>query len=210
MVDHKPLPDTPAGALSIEGKSHQAELIRHILSEVQDPAIESKQEKWACAVENALDELGICVAQGNWLSGVKKGRKIKRIQRIQTTADTSKEAQGEEVSKTAAVPGTTAALEQLALEQLRQSISRPLPAQGSCVEHLLLCVAQPGSRMTLPQEHNGFTIVPANVGCRFTSGVFSLSSTNDSAILYGLNEWDSQLYPLPRYTALTMYRPQPT
>jgi 1-phosphatidylinositol-3-phosphate 5-kinase len=84
----------------------------------------------------------------------------------------------------------------LALEQIRHIIQLPtVPAPKPFPKHLLLTLAPSGSRVVVPAEDSGFDLVPANISCVFSSGIYSLpdSPTHDaggSVILYGLEEWD--------------------
>jgi 1-phosphatidylinositol-3-phosphate 5-kinase len=84
----------------------------------------------------------------------------------------------------------------LALQQIREIASQPTPSTSfPAAKHLLLCVAPLNSRSALPAEDSGFDLIPDNVGCTFTAGIFSLPEDNShdanaDNIICGLNEWD--------------------
>jgi 1-phosphatidylinositol-3-phosphate 5-kinase len=84
----------------------------------------------------------------------------------------------------------------LALEQIRHITELPtVPAPNPFPKHLLLTVAPPGSRVAVPAEDSGFDLVPANISCVFSSGVYSLPDdptheARGGVVLYGLEEWD--------------------
>jgi 1-phosphatidylinositol-3-phosphate 5-kinase len=47
-----------------------------------------------------------------------------------------------------------------------------------------------GSRVPVPAEDSGFDLIPANIGCTFVPGTFSLQDT-ENTILYGSSQWIS-------------------
>lgn len=83
MAISKPLPAIPklaigATTLSVGARAHRSRLIRHILSQTQEPGIESRRDGWAYVLEEVLDDLGDAMARGEWFSGVKQRRALKR------------------------------------------------------------------------------------------------------------------------------------
>ncbi|KAJ7127895.1 hypothetical protein C8R44DRAFT_873667 [Mycena epipterygia] len=210
MANHKPLPAVPSVAtvanlttLSVEAREHRGRFIRHILSDV-----ELDEELWATALEDALDALGDAVARGRWLAGVKRGRRApveqpprKTISRTDTMASSLSDASStvsdasKQTAESVSVSFPQGPVDD-ALRQIRELAAQPaIPNPKPEPRHLLLCAAPLGSRISVPNEDSGFDLIPANVGCVFKPGVFSLpeddGSDEPSSILYGLAEWDA-------------------
>jgi len=107
MANQKPLPAIPNApkltTLSVEAKSHRSRFIRQLLSETQDPLPDSGREAWACALEDALDELGDSIGRGEWLSGIKRSRKFRKARRDaekrKVNADKTKKSQETAIGK---------------------------------------------------------------------------------------------------------------
>lgn len=86
---HKPLPSVPSdpagsssiannlGRLTIEGRAHLRQFIKHALAE---GSIEHS-EGWSAAIEVALNDLGESLAHGCWLAGLKTKRKAENAKR---------------------------------------------------------------------------------------------------------------------------------
>lgn len=205
MTDHKPLPAIPAvvtvpnlTTLSIEARGHRGRFIRHILA---DAELDDTAEVWASALEDALDTLGDAVGRGRWLAGVKRGRRervdhIAPARKPMTRTDTMASQQSHVSEQPAdSVVSFPQSPDEEALRQIRELASQPmLPSPKLEPKHLLVCVAPLGSRVVVPNEDSGFDLIPANVGCVFKPGAFSLPEDNSDeplSILYGLAEWDS-------------------
>ncbi|KAF9456920.1 hypothetical protein BDZ94DRAFT_1326638 [Collybia nuda] len=203
MVDNKPLPPVPINltTLTIDARAHRARLIRHLLSEACDPGLESRREGWAAVLEEALDELGRRVSKDDWLNGIRKARQARRVtrQRQKGFGETAKlqdaaqaknaKRQGDEGVESIE-PSKDGSFEVLpAVENPRQSLSKPTQLKNE--RHVLLCVTPLGSRLPVPSEDSGFDLVPANIGCTFASGTFSLQDTEyeSNTILYGNSQW---------------------
>ncbi|KAF7986678.1 hypothetical protein HWV62_20180 [Athelia sp. TMB] len=235
-ASHKPLPSIPrrrsdfqrtTSYLTVEGREHLRTLIRSTLAgDEQVWREEGVRDTWAIALECALDELGKNIANGGWLTGVKRGRmaaKARRAAELRTMAEekvakqaedslsvkgkgkyeSSEDAQKAEkdLPMTPSRPSssTTTGHQKLALQQLRELISQPtLPTPKPTAKYLLLCVKPLGKTPSV--EDSGFDLVPHNTACNFQSNVFSLSEDlpdgDRNTVLYGLHEWDVKAYPL--------------
>lgn len=212
MINRKPLPTIPTDrnvtTLSVEAQHHRSRLIRHILSEVQEPTIENKRESWACTFEDVLDDLSLNIARGDWLHGVKRRREATRVVRKKRCA-VGQPKQAEEGKKVVAsvnhfceaIPQETSTSSTshrhqdigLTLKEMQELASKP--TSNNLLNHLLLCLAPLGSRAALPTEDSGFSLIPASIGCVFAPGIFLLpdaGSNVTSEVLYGLVEWESQ------------------
>lgn len=227
MATSKPLPALPrlaigATTLSVGARAHRSRLIRHILSQTQEPGVESRRDGWAYVLEEVLDDLGDATVRGEWFSGVKQRRVLKRA-RLEKKAhaekkDTESERKTTEKSKdkkegsaTSTVIKATEVVNPAAaaqspvdiLKDIRSLASnRVLPeSTGSPPSYLVLCVAPHGSRTPLPAEDSGFDIVPANIGCSFFTGTYSLHVTDSdeltTTVLYGLREWEGKQPSIP-------------
>ncbi|KAG5643166.1 hypothetical protein DXG03_001496 [Asterophora parasitica] len=179
MVDQKPLPALPVpAALAIDARQHRARLIRHFLSEVHETGIESRQEGWASVFEEVLDQLGQNLSQNKWLEGVRKWREqqweVKKRERVLLRRDIVK-------AKARVEPGTpTVGSTVTSSKDLPPT--PPSVSQKASAKHLLLCVAPPGRK--IPSEDSGFDMVPANIGCTFLPGTYSLQ-LEAQTILFG-------------------------
>ncbi|TFK37716.1 hypothetical protein BDQ12DRAFT_684579 [Crucibulum laeve] len=206
MADHKPLPAIPSGStfstLSVEARGHRSRLIRHILSETQEPGIDHRRDGWAYALEEALDEMGQAMSREEWLDGIHRGREVRRLTRQEQKENVQDTVKGMSVqAEGPTVAETTLELSQLqakppgedSVKQLRALTSRPpLPSEKPNPSHLLLCASPYGRRAPLSANDSGFDMVPANIGCVFASGIFAFPHEgDDSAILYGLREWEA-------------------
>ncbi|KAE9404217.1 hypothetical protein BT96DRAFT_935786 [Gymnopus androsaceus JB14] len=183
--DTKPLPPTPdLMRLSVKAREHRARFIRFVLSELDDIWLEHNLEEWANVFEDVLDDLGNSVGQGQWLSGIKRGRKQKQKPKLEKENSTSDQ-----------------------LKQLRQIVAEPdVPSRIRRSKHLILCLAPLGTRV--PEEDSGFDIVPLSFGCKFTTGSFILPEDPDNldAILYGFQDWEGGTFTLKGVPSPQHYR----
>ncbi|KDR71610.1 hypothetical protein GALMADRAFT_253980 [Galerina marginata CBS 339.88] len=191
MADHKPLPALPASyalaTLSVEARNHRGRLIQRFLSDIHEPGIQNRRDDWVYVFEEVLDELSYQLSRGDWLASVKRGKRKARSQGRSASEGkppaVEAAANGDEAK---ALPSTPP------LNQLQSLAARPALAESA--GHLLLCVAPHGSRLPLPTEDSGFDILPANIGCSFSSGSFVLQNVEDefeNTILYGLSGFDA-------------------
>lgn len=222
MVTSKPLPAIPtlamsATTLSVGARAHRSRLIRHILSQTQEPGVESRQDGWAYVLEEVLDDLGDAIARGEWISGVKQRRALKRARLEKKAQAEKKDAESEkkttEKSKDKKEGSATSTVTEAAevvkpaaatqspvdiLKDIRSLASNRMLTEstGSPPSYLVLCVAPHGSRTPLPAEDSGFDVVPANIGCSFSTGTYSLHVTDSdeltTTVLYGLREWEGK------------------
>jgi 1-phosphatidylinositol-3-phosphate 5-kinase len=211
MVDQKPLPALPPNPtiLSIDANAHRRRLIRHLLSDIHEPGIESKRDGWTSVLEEVLDELGTCLDRSNWLSGIMKARRLRRdaIQRERAEKDAKPPdvAKPKKLIKTHSSSGESHASTDRDPKEVQSSEgshkagsskelpSGPLPTLLNPVgKQLLLCVAPLGSRLPTPTEDSGFAIVPAEINCTFVDGTFTLPDVENMMVLYGNKEWIRQ------------------
>jgi 1-phosphatidylinositol-3-phosphate 5-kinase len=86
----------------------------------------------------------------------------------------------------------------LALVQIGQLVSHPaVPTPRPSAKHLVLSVVPLGSRFDAPAQDGWFDLLPANIGCVFSTGMFFMPVSErsaDSVVLYGLHEWDGQQF----------------
>lgn len=206
MAQNKPLPTLPIilTTLSVEARNHRAALIVHFLNDLHEPSIENQRDRWLHVFEEVLDNLGQNIDSEEWLIRIRKGKELKRSLTKHTTKDSDTRTGTEENMKVTA--GATTDPKELPeippssslqpFQQLCTLASRTAPpVEEICPGHLLLCLAPHGSRLPLPTEADGFDILPANIGCTFSSGNFMLqdSSPADGAILFGLDGLESKL-----------------
>ncbi|KAG6810670.1 hypothetical protein H0H92_010818 [Tricholoma furcatifolium] len=183
MSSQKPLPALPALTLSLNAKQHRTHLIRNfILSETthDDPAtvVESKRDGWVYALEEALDEFGKCIAQGNWLEGIRELRETCSCEKLKVEQEKRRDKAKKRKNQEESGESTSSSME---LPPLPSS----LPAAG---KRLFLCVAPPDSRVPLPFEDSGFDIVPSNIGCSFKAGEYAVHDSDVPTVLYGNND----------------------
>ncbi|KAJ4490808.1 hypothetical protein J3R30DRAFT_137416 [Lentinula aciculospora] len=212
IADHKPLPKLPTSdrtqdllRLSVQSREHRERFIRFVLSELDDPWLADNLEEWTQVLEDALDDLGISMGQGNWLSGIKKSKTLKKRQSKKRKLDEKPDMAGTFIgsgkSKDAdqmPVNGLIS-LTSKQLKQLREVVAEPdVPSRPSKYKHLLLCLAPFGNRDALYEEDSGLNMVPSTFGCSFQNSFFVLpEDDNTDGILYGLNEWDTSAKELP-------------
>ncbi|KAG6820693.1 hypothetical protein H0H93_013212 [Arthromyces matolae] len=201
MFSQKPLPALPQNsALSLDARQHRTQLIQSFITE------SNVNVGWVYAIEEALDELGKCLAQGKWLEGLKRLREAK-MREAERQKDVQREKESDKskttkrkkqqdaesgeasLSSSAEIPGPP----ESTLTQARTLENTNLTLLG--VRHLFLCVAPPTSRPNLPSEDSGFNIVPSIVGCAFTPGTYALQdaildslSIETPTILFGNGE----------------------
>ncbi|KAJ3508125.1 hypothetical protein NLJ89_g5924 [Agrocybe chaxingu] len=207
MANHKPLPALPPGnaatTLSVDARNHRARLIRHFLTDIHEPALESRRDGWAYVFEEVLDELSQHISSGDWLSSIKRGKKLKRKRAREEVDKHSRPGAVEKAQKRSSndshqeekAPEFSLAVKPLPstpeppLKQLRELAARPPSHEELHAGHLVLCLAPHGSRMPVPTEDSGFDLVPANIGCTFSAGSFSLQDPGQDevgTVLYGL------------------------
>ena len=177
---NKPLPALPSPSLttlSVDARNHRARLIQHFFSDIHEPRIESKRDKWLHALEEALDDLSQHFSRGDWLDCIKRGRGSK-----QTTLSPQAVTDHNEGQRDKPLPTSP----DEPLKKLRLLITRSVPPlTESRRGHLVICVSP---YRGLPAEGKGFDIVPAHIGCSFSGGSFSLhQDESDSTILCGLD-----------------------
>ena len=173
----KPLPALPIPSLttlSVEARKHRTRLIQHFFSDIHEPRIESRHEGWLHALEEALDDLSVHFGDKDWLSSIRRGRKLKQKQRVHLHNE------GQHDKPLPESPEEH-------LKKLRLLIARsgppPTELRGG---HLVLCVSP--YQGPIPSEDSGFDVVPANIGCTFSEGSFSLQQDDsDATLLYGLD-----------------------
>ena len=153
--------------------------------EVRDELrIEIRRDGWLHALEEALDDLSQHFSHGDWLSSIKLGRELKqRTLSFHPVTTEGDHKEGQPDKPLPESPGEP--LKKLRLLNTRSSSPTPTePGAG----HLVLCVALHTGQVSIPTEAIGFEIVPANIGCTFSGGNFSLQpDESDSTILYGLD-----------------------
>lgn len=180
MAD-KPLPALPRPALttlSVDARNHRARLIQHFFSDIREPRIQSRRDKWLHALEDALDDLSLHFNRGGWLTSIRRGRGLK--QRTSSSHAVTDHNEGQHDKPLPESPDEP-------LKKLRLLITRSAPPltepRGG---HLVLCLSP--HRAPIPTEGTGFDIIPANIGCNFSGGSFSLhQDESDGTILYGLD-----------------------
>lgn len=195
---HKPLPAIPRLTnLSVDAREHLLTFIRHTLSEdVSHSFSENERDDWIRSLDGALEDLCQSFARGGWLTGIKRARNRRKAETRASVTKESKSrvegsAEGTSESELNEEPADTTGS---ALQQIREVASKhTLPTPKPAAKHLLLCVAPLGIQMPLPSEDSGFSLVPANVGCVFSPGVYSLPESPHGirqTFLYGFSEWD--------------------
>ena len=191
MADQKPLPALPLATLAVDAKRHRSQLVRHFMSETQDSGIEHRLEGWAVVLEDVLDEMGQNVVAEEWLTGFKTSRELQRGERRRRQAA----AHEQRLKMATKAKGGAETAKRSDGSHESQHIPEPIvkelpepPPSGTRGKQLLLCVAPPGIRFPLPSEDGGFDIVPANIGCSFTAGTYTVQETGFPAILFGYKE----------------------
>ncbi|KAG7092023.1 hypothetical protein E1B28_008405 [Marasmius oreades] len=174
--------------LCVQARQHRARFIRFVLDEVsQDPEvlvdvgvnewIDRNKEELVWSIEDALDGLGRSIGQGGWLVGIRRARDSLEY----LISDSGGNDSNMKIRQ----------LRELAAHQLPPT---PLPTS----KHLLLSFAPVGSRVALPEEDAGFDIIPSQIRCSFTPGVFVFPDLDQGNILlYGYDEWSSALSSSP-------------
>jgi 1-phosphatidylinositol-3-phosphate 5-kinase len=96
----KPLPAIPRArlnsqnltALTLDSQSHLALFIRQLLAEHEQAELnDGVRQAWAEAIEAGLTELGVSMARGGWLAGLKRRRKALKARRDKEVNETNKE-----------------------------------------------------------------------------------------------------------------------
>ena len=199
MEDRNSLPKLPphtnSATLSTDARNHRTRFIRHILSELDDPAIDRRINDWTRAIENALDDLGQHVTHGDWLAGFRRRKETAR-QHCQLQGDLARDRPllkgktdaasalwtGSETS-----PGSEHDEKTHILDQMLKFSSLPdLPSPNPVINHLVLCVAPYGTHLSGVAEAGGLR-------CIFTPSVFSDGNAPPSAtVLYGWDGWECE------------------
>ncbi|KAI3612695.1 1-phosphatidylinositol-3-phosphate 5-kinase [Moniliophthora roreri] len=171
--------------LCVQARVHRGRFIQFVLDEVAKEQelndavwLERNKDELSGAIEDGLDELGRCMGQGGWLAGVRRAREL-----FDSQSQYSSDLEIEE--------------KESIIAQLRQIAAHPLPPTPVPIsKHMLLCLADVGGRIALPEEDTGFDIVPSQIRCIFKPNIFifpdSTASLGDR-LLYGYNEWNSTL-----------------
>ena len=178
---NKPLPALPSPALttlSVDARNHRTRLIQHFFSDIHEPRIESRRDKWLHALEEALDDLSLHFSRGDWLSSIRRGRGLKQRTLSSDAVPVTPHNEGKHDKPLPESPDEH-------LKKLRLLITRSAPPstepRGG---HLVLCVSP--HRGPIPTDGTAFDIVPAKI--TFSGGSFSLhQDESDSTILYGLD-----------------------
>jgi len=203
MANDKPLPLLPAGVnlvtLSVEARNHRAALIAHFLKDLNEPGIESRRERWLKVFEDVLDGLGRHISTADWLSSIKRGTEFKRLAGPRTTATAGEHAiESQRLGRAKVVENSGkdkgkqdnhTDVPSFPLQQLRiLAAAPPPPPRQAHISHLVLCLEPHGIHPPSLTEDQGFSIVPANVGCTFSVGNFLLPHSNrQDDILVGLD-----------------------
>ncbi|KAF8742340.1 hypothetical protein AX14_005203 [Amanita brunnescens Koide BX004] len=211
MEERKLLPDLPPhtnlAALSSDARNHRARFVRHILSELDDPAIDRRLADWTRVIEDALDILGQHVARGDWLAGFRRRTETARqhVHRqgapprdhalLKGKADAPSASWPTTTSEGSPGPGSDRDEKPHVLAQMQKFASLPsLPSPNPVINHLVLCAAPYGTHVAGVAEAGGLlslNTVP-QVGCIFTPSVFSDGNDPSSAtVLYGCDGWDA-------------------
>ena len=183
---NKPLPALPSPALttlSVDARNHRAQLIQHFFADIR---IESRRDAWLHALEEALDDLSLHFSRGDWLSCIRRGRGLKQRTLSSNAVTDSDHIEGQHDKPLPESPDEP-------LKKLRLLITRSAPPptepRGG---HLVLCLSP--HRAPIPTDATGPDIVPANIGCNFSGGSFSLhQDESDSTVLYGLDGLEGNL-----------------
>jgi 1-phosphatidylinositol-3-phosphate 5-kinase len=186
MASHKPLPNLPAlkepisngnaSTLSTEYSSHRSRLLHHAFEEVEEKGISGNKEGWIRAFEEALDELSVCLSSGKWFGCIRRAREARRAA-IETKSGMVDDG-GDDAPK--AFPEAPRPL-----EDIQRLISNlPKTISPTTAGHLLLCVAP---STPVPAEDSGFSLIPSDIACSFSPGVFSVDEEGVN-VMFGLNE----------------------
>ncbi|PPQ69941.1 hypothetical protein CVT24_003691 [Panaeolus cyanescens] len=201
--------DLRAGLLSVEGRLHRASLIRSFLADPEvrkDSWLYDHRDSWAYALEDALDEFGRAMARGGWWKRIIIGRGVKakmKLESSEETVTTSSNAGSSTVKPSAkeSSEGT----------QHSRIDAKPLPARphdplkilqhlaahskdDNLPGHLVVCLTPHGRTTPLPFEDSGFDIIPANIGCQFSPGSYSLQDElKGSTVIFGLEDLPTSL-----------------
>ena len=224
MVNHKPLPEIPSPTtnlttLSVDARAHRSRLLYHFLSEIHEPGIESRRDAWVNVFEDVLDEMGVCLNEGRWLTEFRKIRDLKRERRRaerekETVAKMQREAmkpkklpvKTQSGSGSATAPGSGPSTSETNHEHKQSSTnfsdesrttatttnSSANAAEKPPPTPRAMCLLLGVAPLgSPPPEDRGFALISheLRVGCTFVSGLFSQSGTT---ILYGSSEWASE------------------
>jgi 1-phosphatidylinositol-3-phosphate 5-kinase len=185
---NKPLPTLPASTiLSVKARKHRARLIQHFFSDIHEPRIDARRDGWLHALEEALDDLSLHFDRGDLLSSIRRGRESKQ-RTLSSHAVTQVGDDGQQDKPLPESPDEPFKK----LKLLLKTRSTPPPAEPPG-GHLVLCLSRHQS--PIPAEGTGFNIIPANIGCNFSGGSFSLhQNESDNTILYGLDGLKGKLH----------------
>ena len=130
-------------------------------------------------MEGALDHLSLQFNRGDWLSSIRRGRELKQ-RTLSSYAVTQADNEDQEDKPLPESPDEL-------LKKLKLLITRSAPPNTERrAGHLVLCLSP--HRGPIPTEGTAFYIIPANTGCSFSGGSFSLHQDgSESTVLYGLD-----------------------
>ncbi|TFY60913.1 hypothetical protein EVJ58_g4840 [Rhodofomes roseus] len=208
-----------SSTLTTDARAH---LQRFILHALEEENVATDRENWANALRGVALQLGLKISRGGWLAGFKRMRRKAsqrrkeeeaRLQREKVERDRAREQEErearnktlpktpkarEEQDQSASDPGSSRHARSVALQQLRELVAthtmppRPRPS----TKHLLLTVEAFGAPPKRTSEDLEYDIIPYGVGCIFLANTYALPDDVDGNehILYGLAEWDVELY----------------
>jgi hypothetical protein len=197
MEERKPLPNLPphtnSATLSTDARNHRTRFIRHILSELDDPAIDRRLNDWTRAIEIALDDLGQYVTREDWLAGFRRRKETARqhcqgdLARDHPLLKGKTDAASASRTPPDASPGSEHDEKTHVLAQMQKFSSLPdLPSPNPVINHLVLCAAPYGAHVSGVAEAGGLR-------CIFTPSVFSDGNAPPSAtVLYGWDGWECE------------------
>ena len=209
MVDVKTLPPLPIenpSNLSVDARSHRLRLIRHLLSDAHDTAIDKRRDAWTAAFEDVLDDFGSCLHSEDWLSAFKKSSELRRIAWQKQHAELERKIReqaakhrrlvkamqmttGDDNGRKEVGKKSAQGAESLHKDEEPSQSHKPPTSQIRSEKCLFLSVAPLGARFPLPSEDSGFILVPSDVGCVFVPGTFTLPDAQEVKVLYGSNDW---------------------
>ncbi|KAF5391679.1 hypothetical protein D9757_002352 [Collybiopsis confluens] len=207
MAVKKPLPSLPmpevSSPLSTPAHQHRAQFIRFIWSELINKSEKNLDlEECALILEDALDDLGSSVVQGNWLNAIRRGRAERGKHSVESNPSMAAAALSSTTGNTEETPDSGSASSSAGsekpsasnaakLDQLNQLLADQDGSSRTVMQaaHLLLSLAPLGSQIRESDLPN----VPTSFGCTFRSGSFILPDNPDTLddILYGFQEWNS-------------------
>ncbi|KAJ3539164.1 hypothetical protein NMY22_g4858 [Coprinellus aureogranulatus] len=202
MASEKPLPEIPrakepaSSVLSSEFRTHRSQLLHHAFEDVGERGIAGNKEGWIGAFEEVLDEVSVCLGSQQWLSGIRRSREAKKA---------AKKLEAEKVDGDGDDAPKAFPTAPRPVESIQRLISnRPKSVSPTAPGHLLLCVTPHGRSRPLPAEDSGFDLIPSDIACSFTQGVFVVDG-DGSNVLFGLEEVQEQHKTLFRLLRFAIY-----